>query len=850
MKNLSQYNFSMPDKETARKGEPRAFVRVALLLLGIVLGQFILYGPSLCGRRILLPLDILASRGFYIPQTPEVEKVRVKDGTLADLICTAEPQRRFAISEFGTGRLPMWAPYHYAGAPFVWPKFSPFLLFQCCTSSPVVLAWSQLLVALVAGAGAYLFLRRALVISFWPSVICAWCYPLTGFFILWQGFFTVPPVCWLPWLLLAVEQTVREGGGMAAFGLAVVTWLVVVSGQLDVAGQVLLVSGLYAFARIVRRYSGGNQNDELGSSQVGDAKVSIRNIIDSPWRGRGKVIRLAAGWTLGLMLASPYVLPVLEYTQTGARMVRRGAGSEERPPIGAKALPQIVFPNIFGTPQQPSLRFAGGFPQQESSASSYAGLLTTLLAVPLALASRRHLAAALLWVLLSILALSWCLNLPGFVTLLRLPGLNMMSYDRLVFLAGFGLLVLAAIGFEALLSEDLGWRNWMWFPLLLLAGLCAFCLYRTFHLPEPIASQIAATVSAGKSADWIHSLADVKQAQSWFVHYYAMSAVWCGIGVLGWALLRNGKLRGIRLISCYGAMVIAELLWFGYGRNVQSDPALYYPTIPVLESVAKAPAGRIIGFGCLPATTAYMAGLHDIRGYDAVDPARLVELVLSTAEPISIKPQYAPTMEMAPKADITPSGDIKLPPVLDMLNVRYVIFRGSPFPGTHALLKGFDYWVLQNPRALPRAFVPESVELVTNDALRVEKIESSDFNPRKVAYVETPVSLPPVCRGTAEITDEIPTRVDLSVKMETPGLVVLADLWDKGWHAYLNGKEVPILRANHAIRGVVVPAGSQTLVFRYAPASFTLGLELAGTAAVVLLGWLGVCLWYREKGEF
>jgi uncharacterized membrane protein YfhO len=93
--------------------------------------------------------------------------------------------------------------------------------------------------------------------------------------------------------------------------------------------------------------------------------------------------------------------------------------------------------------------------------------------------------------------------------------------------------------------------------------------------------------------------------------------------------------------------------------------------------------------------------------------------------------------------------------------------------------------------------------------------------------------------------EEIPTRVTVSVRMETPGLVVLADLWDKGWRADWNGQRMPILRANHALRGVVLPAGEGTLVFRYAPASFSWGLRLAGLAVVMLLAWLGIILWQR-----
>ena len=83
--------------------------------------------------------------------------------------------------------------------------------------------------------------------------------------------------------------------------------------------------------------------------------------------------------------------------------------------------------------------------------------------------------------------------------------------------------------------------------------------------------------------------------------------------------------------------------------------------------------------------------------------------------------------------------------------------------------------------------------------------------------------------------------------METPGLVVLADHWDKGWRANLNGNPVPILRVNHALRGVVVPAGAGTLEFQYAPASFAWGLRLSALGAIALLGWSGVTVFRRRS---
>jgi hypothetical protein len=151
-----------------------------------------------------------------------------------------------------------------------------------------------------------------------------------------------------------------------------------------------------------------------------------------------------------------------------------------------------------------------------------------------------------------------------------------------------------------------------------------------------------------------------------------------------------------------------------------------------------------------------------------------------------------------------------------------------------------------NHEALPRAFVPRRVETVANDHDRLEKLTAPQFDPQDVAYVETPVDLPGPCRGHAEIVAEIPTRVTVSIHMETPGLLVLADLWDTGWRAYQNGQPVAILRADHAIRGVIVPAGDATVDFRYEPRSVMLGLSLSALAAVVLLGWLGIIVWHRQ----
>ncbi len=823
-----------PDIEQKREptsASSQRIKRLLLVLAGIVVGQFILYGPSLIGRKILLPLDLLALPKVYLPSNPQTAKIQPHDVTLADLIYYMEPERRFAVSELHAGRFPIWNPDQYAGVPIIWPKFSPILLFECITASPVILAWGQLMCALIAGLGMYLFCRRVLAVSFWPATTVAWFYPLTGFFIFWVGFSMSVSVYWLPWELLVVDQVIKSPKFRSIVKLALVTLLVLVTGRADFAGHVLLTSGIFALWRIGERL-------RLPVSRANATRATAA---------------LALGWFLGFLLAAPELLPFVDYTSASSRVERRGAGEKDFPPIGVLALPQAVLPGIYGSTTRGSFFFApagtGSF--LESIAGAYAGVVATLLLSPLACCDQRRRSISFLLAFLALFALSWCLNLPGFVHILQLPGLNMMSHNRFVFVAAFAILALAAIGLENLHRDLVRWRSWMWVPLVLLVVLCAWSLWRVVSPPEPVATQLESAIRQGNAAvaSLVGDLDGVRQVQAWFVRHGLVSAAWCGIGVAGWWLLRVRPAWHKRIGIALSLVLSGELLWFAHGWNPQCDPALYYPTIPALERVAEAPPGRVIGYDCLPASLAPMCGLQDIRGYDGADPARLMDVMRIVADSRSPNVDYALTQWLIPKASMTTEGNVRLSPILDMFNVRYVIFRGDPLPEARPAFHSPDYWVLVNSNALPRVFVPERAESVIDPASRLQKLAEPEFDARKVAYVESPADLPSECRGRAEIIEEIPTRIRMAVKMDTEGLVVLADRWDKGWRAYLNGQRVPILVVNHTLRGVVVPPGAATLEFRYRPESLVWGIQLAVLAVGILSLGTGVSRWRRRSGN-
>jgi hypothetical protein len=783
--------------------------RVAILVAGLVLPQVLLLGPTLTGHKVLLPLDVLTDPMFYIPNAAPTA-YRLREMKKSDLVFD-HLLLRYAADEFRAGRLPLWCPYNYAGAPFAtYCKYSPFNIpFYLCPY-PTTLAWMQLLRVLVAGLGAYLFFRGALKVGFWPATVGAWCFPLTGFFIFWQGYQLSQTVVWLPWLLLCTDCAARRPGSWGGPALAPITGLVLVSGQIAVAGQVLLVSGLYG----------------------------LWCLLDAWWQNRrwraillgGSV--LATGWLLGFFLATPFVLPLLEYSRTGSRIEKRAAGDEERPPIGLDALPQTVLPYIYGSWEQDLTYIGEDTNLFESAAAAYPGFFAALVAAPLAWCSRRHWGVNFAWLGLIVLALSWILDLPGFVALFRLPVLNMMPANRFVFAASFAVIALAVTGLEALGRREVRPRVWFVIPMLALLALGLWCFHRSNNLPEPLLEK------ASSSQDHL-AIEERARTRVEFSSRFLVGASLSVAALTAWLLVCRWSPPRPEFALLLAAAMVVELVVSQYDFSPRADTALYYPDIPVLSALAEKPAGRVLGCWSLPPTFNLRFHLADVRGYDGADPRRLVDLLMACRDTTyHSSPSYAITQYYQPKfAD----GGQKLPPALNMLNIRYLISRpwlGGTVPsGTHRILEGDHYQVVENPDAMPRVWVPREVRAVATQQDVLEELLRPEFDPAHTAYVLERLDLPEECRGEGVVREEVPSQVTVSAHMRTPGLLILADAWYEGWRAFVNGAEVPILRTNYLLRGVQLPAGESTVVFRYEPRSFTLGLGLMTFALVVLWLW-------------
>lgn len=777
----------MPSKASKRAH------RVGLVILGILAGQLILYGASFTGAKILLPLDILAPG--------EAHNRVVTDPILED-----EPARIFRHAELRAGRVPIWNPYQYAGTPSM-SFLSPFAIFGASVRSPLILPWVSLSLALVSGFGMYVFARRVLEVNAWPGIVAAWCYPVTGFFVLWQSTSLPYPVVWLPWLLWSIHAVLSGSKRWALPALALITMLTLVSGHVDMAGLVLTVGVLFA---IWASFFGV----ELRAQ-------ALKNVY--------RFTTVLAGLALGIMLASPELLPAIEYAKTGSRFEERTKGHEERPPIGLVSLPQLVLPHIYGTAEKDTITC---FPENEANlaetpAAGFTGLIASLILAPLAFTSRHRRALTTFLSIIVFLGMAWCLNAPGIVWLMRLPVMNLLSYNRFVFASSFGIVALAMIGIDESLKGRGMWRRYHYVPLALLAGIMLWCVFRIFVPPKTIGVSLPQIISSGLSMDWVRDMDAVHRVQRWFTAMYLSSVAICLTTLVIWVSIRFKKGLPKLFFPALGLLAFGECLFFAYGRASQCDPELYYPPLAVFDEIAHSSPGRTIGYKCFQASLLQTHALFDVRGYDGVDPAGMVDLLGLAAAPDSPKLDYAATQYFTPRILAVPSPEsVQLSPVLDLLGVRYVIFPPETGP---------DYLVRVNQSALPRVFVPQSLEVEANKSSRLAKLGSADFDPRRVAYLETPIDSTSQGQGEVNIVEATSQRITVRAKMIARGLVVLADQWNDGWRAYIGDKVVSILRVDHALSGVVAPAGESTIVFRYQPISLRLGLGMALIAALILI---------------
>ena len=169
-------------------------------------------------------------------------------------------------------------------------------------------------------------------------------------------------------------------------------------------------------------------------------------------------------------------------------------------------------------------------------------------------------------------------------------------------------------------------------------------------------------------------------------------------------------------------------------------------------------------------------------------------------------------------------------PVLSMLNTKYVVIDPGSLPLTYDRRLG-NGWLVSRVRTAPTADA-EMVALGEIDPA----VEAVIFDPE--APEGTVTEYAGADSGRVELVHYSPNRLRYDVSAPAKGLAVFSEIWyPAGWKAFVDGNEVPVLRADYALRALMIEEGDHEVEFVFDPASFTVGrnISLASSIAILVL---------------
>lgn len=174
--------------------------------------------------------------------------------------------------------------------------------------------------------------------------------------------------------------------------------------------------------------------------------------------------------------------------------------------------------------------------------------------------------------------------------------------------------------------------------------------------------------------------------------------------------------------------------------------------------------------------------------------------------------------------------------VLNMFNTKYMILN----PASQALL---------NSSAMGHGWLVKDIKLVENADEEYLSLGSTDLT--EVAVVDKRFSsLVSDDMKHGEVSGEVvltkyqPNHMTYEVTAGQPSLAVFSEVYyGESWHATIDGKPVPHLRANYILRALPVDAGTHVVEFEFIFEPFEKGekVSLAGSILVllILLGGFG-----------
>ncbi|MES2849575.1 MAG: YfhO family protein [Bacteroidota bacterium] len=173
--------------------------------------------------------------------------------------------------------------------------------------------------------------------------------------------------------------------------------------------------------------------------------------------------------------------------------------------------------------------------------------------------------------------------------------------------------------------------------------------------------------------------------------------------------------------------------------------------------------------------------------------------------------------------------------VLNMLNAKYII-QSTPDRKSKT--------AYPNPGALGNCWFVKGAKFVNGPAEEMKALDN--FEPKDTAVIDNSFKnivtgfVAPDSAATIKQTSFDNMEIKYESNSSTANLAVFSEVYYRDWKAYIDGKEVPVAKANYVLRALVIPAGKHAINFKFEPKVFNTSYIVSKYANWLLLAILVV----------
>jgi hypothetical protein len=139
--------------------------------------------------------------------------------------------------------------------------------------------------------------------------------------------------------------------------------------------------------------------------------------------------------------------------------------------------------------------------------------------------------------------------------------------------------------------------------------------------------------------------------------------------------------------------------------------------------------------------------------------------------------------------------------------------------------------------SLPQVFLAGRAEVLADGQAATRLLDPAVVagDEAVLAPPAQPLAGAPGRAGSCELSAYASRRVEARCQASRPALAVFLEQHDPGWHATVDGRPVPVLRANLAMRAVALPPGEHRIVLEYQAAGLRPGAFITLLALACLI---------------